>query len=630
MLQTVLSRLAPTARFSSPELRPLQAQVDQLVSTFLEEAANPRTLAAITVGGLAYRVGRVGVMSAWGGQTQGLPLRFLSIVAGLGSEVTAFEFTNRAFQTLSSPITHHSSPNVWRWSGPGGWGEGLATSAITFGMLRSAGFLAREQNIVLQHAFQSSAMVAGHQVVGGWQLIPRAEGSLAEQFLHAEITNLQLGAGMGLVHAMGPGISAMERGMDLSLQNVGTTLNSRPNMAGPYAGVPRHEAWNPLGPRRVWEMAGEGDRPRRNPTAMLTLGSGEGGRRSKRPVSLTLLLQRLTKIEDRERAQEAFRLLSAGVYGPLQHEIARAMVRFEMGHELKPLVEKLVNDGRIKTTIFLSPDYLKEVVAAIDRLEREKRPSQTVSPSQATESERDPSAFLSDELLHANIKRYEALRRIYRHPEEPSALSTEELQQETFNLLSYFVKTSRLAIEMADHDFLTGLYNPQALSRLAPDLERRLFANRRDGEAAKRSDWVLMLDIDFFKMVNDTYGHENGNEVLRKIAQVIKQTVRTRDIVARYGGEEVFIFLFNSGRNGAERAAEKIRQAVEATEISLKGFPPIRVTVSLGAAEMRLKPGTESQENPPLEGTLQNATDRADQAMYQAKAAGRNKVMISE
>jgi diguanylate cyclase len=238
-------------------------------------------------------------------------------------------------------------------------------------------------------------------------------------------------------------------------------------------------------------------------------------------------------------------------------------------------------------------------------------------------------SFLSDELLHSNIQRYEALKQILRNPQEPSALTSEELQREIMGLLSYFVRTSRIALEMADHDFLTGLYNPQALSRLTPDLERRLFANRREGEASRRSDWVIMLDIDHFKKVNDTYGHENGNEVLRKIAQVIKTTVRTRDIVARYGGEEVFIFLFNSDRYGAERATEKIRQAIEQTEIPIKGFSPIRVTVSLGGAEMRLLPGTETQENPPLEGTLKFAIDRADEAMYQAKAAGRNRTILS-
>jgi hypothetical protein len=108
----------------------------------------------------------------------------------------------------------------------------LINDALTFGLLKGAGYLSRESNVVFQHAFSSTAMVTGHQSAALLGITPPPEGSLAEQFLHAEITNLQLGAGTSLVHAMAPGISALERGLDLSLQSrVGATLR-RPYTSG--------------------------------------------------------------------------------------------------------------------------------------------------------------------------------------------------------------------------------------------------------------------------------------------------------------------------------------------------------------------------------------------------------------
>src|SRR5215471_615592 len=87
------------------------------------------------------------------------------------------------------------------------------------GLLRGAGFLAREQNVVLQHALQSTAMVGGHQLAGALQLAPAPQGSLAEQFLHAEVTNLQMIGGMSLLHGLAPGLPAYERALELPSRN---------------------------------------------------------------------------------------------------------------------------------------------------------------------------------------------------------------------------------------------------------------------------------------------------------------------------------------------------------------------------------------------------------------------------
>jgi len=228
---SVLTRLGRDGFSRSSPLSPLQSQVDGLVSHFVEEAAKPRTLAAITAGSLAYRFVRAGVMGLGQAHVAGSLLRPLSVGVGLTGEVTAFELTNRTLATLTVRAGLKPAPtNLWNWSGPGGWREGMASSFITFGMLKGAGHLSRESNLILQHSFSSTAMVAGHQTASLLGIMPRPEGSLAEQLLHAEATNLQLGAGMALMHSMAPGVAAMERGLDLSLQskNVGVGLVSTP------------------------------------------------------------------------------------------------------------------------------------------------------------------------------------------------------------------------------------------------------------------------------------------------------------------------------------------------------------------------------------------------------------------
>jgi hypothetical protein len=89
-------------------------------------------------------------------------------------------------------------------------------TASTFGILRAAGFLARGQGLVLSHSFQSAALVAGHHATSFLGVAPPPVGDLAQQFLHAEIFNLQMGAGLSLLHSLAPALPAAERGLDLS------------------------------------------------------------------------------------------------------------------------------------------------------------------------------------------------------------------------------------------------------------------------------------------------------------------------------------------------------------------------------------------------------------------------------
>ncbi|MFO1519042.1 MAG: hypothetical protein U1F57_05175 [bacterium] len=222
-----MSRFSQSSLASSAALTSSQSQVDSLVNGFAEEATNWRSLAAMATGSLFYRFGRIGTLALASRAGQAAPLlQAASYGVGLASEVTAFEGSSRLFATLSGD---RSNANLWRWSGRGGWGQGLASSFVTFGMLKSAGHLAEGQNVFVQHLFSDLAMVGGHQTAAVFGVMPRPEGSLAEQLLHAEATNLQLGAGMSLMHSLAPGMAAYERSLDLSLQARERATGSSPS-----------------------------------------------------------------------------------------------------------------------------------------------------------------------------------------------------------------------------------------------------------------------------------------------------------------------------------------------------------------------------------------------------------------
>ena len=123
----------------------------------------------------------------------------------------------------------------------------------------------------------------------------------------------------------------------------------------------------------------------------------------------------------------------------------------------------------------------------------------------------------------------------------------------------------------------------------------------------------MMIDIDFFKKVNDTYGHASGDAVLRTVAMTIKETLRESDIPSRYGGEEFAVLLPYTHLEEAVIVGERLRKAVEEKEILLEN-QTIKVTISMGLAEFDK---TESGEK---------LFERADKALYKAKTEGRNQV----
>ncbi|MBF0393998.1 MAG: diguanylate cyclase, partial [Alphaproteobacteria bacterium] len=157
-------------------------------------------------------------------------------------------------------------------------------------------------------------------------------------------------------------------------------------------------------------------------------------------------------------------------------------------------------------------------------------------------------------------------------------------------------------------DPMTGLNNRRFLEEYVDTLVANV--QRRQARLA-----VMMLDLDYFKMVNDTYGHDAGDLVIKALAKVLRQAVRASDLVIRYGGEEFLVILLDSSPEAADAVAEKIRTTVEALDI-VAGGVVLKKTISIGLADF---PGDSE--------TFWQAVKFADVALYQAKETGRNRVI---
>ncbi|MCU7931286.1 MAG: GGDEF domain-containing protein [Candidatus Thiodiazotropha sp. (ex Codakia rugifera)] len=166
----------------------------------------------------------------------------------------------------------------------------------------------------------------------------------------------------------------------------------------------------------------------------------------------------------------------------------------------------------------------------------------------------------------------------------------------------------RAAIQSAFIDSLTGVKNRTAFdSNFSRDIE----FNRR-----KQTDLsLLVLDIDFFKRINDQYGHVVGDMVLKEVASTVEQTIRSSDAFYRYGGEEFVVVLNDTNMTGAHLLAKRIRKNIE--NLRIKSLKDVRITLSVGVTTMDQY---DSQ---------QSFFERADGALYQAKENGRNQVVTA-
>lgn len=167
-------------------------------------------------------------------------------------------------------------------------------------------------------------------------------------------------------------------------------------------------------------------------------------------------------------------------------------------------------------------------------------------------------------------------------------------------------------------DSLTGVNNRRFFDqRLIEETSR---AQRTDEPLA-----CLFMDVDHFKAVNDTHGHQVGDQVLRVVASIIREQLRSSDVLGRYGGEEFAALLVNAGSDAAIEIAERIRSLIEKQVFKTPGDNPLSLTISIGIATLPNNVGELSPES-----LSEDLVERADQAVYQAKSKGRNQVILAK
>ena len=197
-------------------------------------------------------------------------------------------------------------------------------------------------------------------------------------------------------------------------------------------------------------------------------------------------------------------------------------------------------------------------------------------------------------------------------------------RQGEHELFSYLTNQASVSVENVDlhetvqrqavTDELTGLFNHRRFQEvMTQEVERA----RRYGQEMG----LIMLDIDNFKRVNDTYGHMQGDMVLREVARVLRQSSREIDEPARYGGEEMAVALPQTDLEGAYRFAERVRHRIEALDLPLlEGDGTLKVTASFGAASLVNASGDGKDA----------LVAAADAALYRAKRSGKNRTVRAE
>ena len=204
---------------------------------------------------------------------------------------------------------------------------------------------------------------------------------------------------------------------------------------------------------------------------------------------------------------------------------------------------------------------------------------------------------------------------IYRTDRETFMQAEIELLTTFASLVAQAIENARLYAQMQEQariDALTGLKNRRTFDALLTDELAR-------AKRFKRPASLLMIDIDYFKHVNDTYGHQVGDMVLKGLSKLLSREVRTIDHVCRYGGEEITVILPEIDLENAAKAAERMRVAVEAQQFDINTGESLHITVSIGVASF-----------PAHADSAQALVAAADSAMYVAKQNGRNRINCYE
>jgi diguanylate cyclase (GGDEF)-like protein len=259
---------------------------------------------------------------------------------------------------------------------------------------------------------------------------------------------------------------------------------------------------------------------------------------------------------------------------------------------------------RVFSILGEKPIEIEQVTPQVEK--RKLRPQQMMMDAQAT---------LKSYLTLPLAVEGEIIGCISLNSDQPNAFDAQDLQ--FFSVIGYQMAATlkhsqRLSTvkKEAIYDTLTNLFNRR-------HFEERLSAETQKAFEGNSNLSIIMVDIDHFKRVNDTFGHAGGDKVLREIASLLKNSVRVYDTVARYGGEEFVLLLPGAPLDPTAMVAERIRRSVENTPFEI-GQTQVHLTISLGISNFPIHRARSKEE----------LVKMADLALYDAKRGGRNRVCI--
>lgn len=219
--------------------------------------------------------------------------------------------------------------------------------------------------------------------------------------------------------------------------------------------------------------------------------------------------------------------------------------------------------------------------------------------------------------VDADVERYAEIVNTARGELVELSLQTDAALNQETERRAELERTNVELEQQARQDPLTGLHNRRAFNE---QLMQQLRLRMRNANAVPKEIGIILLDIDHFKSVNDTYGHDAGDAVLVKLAEILEMTTRTEETVARYGGEEFILLAPSTTPEELMLAGERIRKTIELIDIEIPSGKHLNITASFGAATLA-RPETDDD--------AAQLVKAADEALYDAKTGGRNRVVLS-